>query len=119
MKLRRTATEAWGVLRTVICILAAVLIFLISFPSFAAEESGTEGDPDKEAVTASCETKSDYLEENKEEGKAGNEEESKEENVQEESAETADENEEETGAENVQIGYVTMKAVSGNTSITN
>lgn len=110
MKLRRTTTEAWGILRTVTCILVAVLIFLISFPSFAAEESSTEVVPDTEAAISEdeiTEEKSEEIEERKEE------------NVQEESAETAGKNEEDTGAEDVQTGYVTMKAVSGNTSITN
>lgn len=124
MKLRRTTTEEWGILRTVICIFVAVLIFLISFPSFAAEGSGTEEVPKTETAIAADENNSEEMEDS--------EEESKDENVHEESAETASENEEEsvqeetageneekTGAENVQIGYVTMKAVSGNTSITN
>ena len=110
MKLRRTTTEAWGILRTVTCILVAVLIFLISFPSFAAEESSTEVVPDTEAAISE-----DEITEEKSEEIEG----SKEENVQEESAETAGKNEEDTGAEDVQTGYVTMKAVSGNTSITN
>ena len=110
MKLRRTTTEAWGILRTVTCILVAVLIFLISFPSFAAEESSTEVVPDTEAAISEDEITEEKSEEI---------EESKEENVQEESAETAGKNEEDTGAEGVQTGYVTMKAVSGNTSITN
>ncbi len=110
MKLRRTTTEAWGILRTVTCILVAVLIFLISFPSFAAEESSTEVVPDTEAAIYE-----DEITEEKSEEIEG----SKEENVQEESAETAGKNEEDTGAEDVQTGYVTMKAVSCNTSITN
>lgn len=111
MKLRRTTTEAWGILRTVTCILVAVLIFLISFPSFAAEESSTEVVPDTEAAISEDEITEEKSEEIIEE--------SKEENVQEESAETAGKNEEDTGAKDVQTGYVTMKAVSGNTSITN
>ncbi len=110
MKLRRTTTEAWGILRTVTCILVAVLIFLISFPSFAAEESSTEVVPDTEAAISEDEITEEKSEEI---------EESKEENVQEESAETAGKNEEDNGAKDVQTGYVTMKAVSGNTSITN
>ena len=110
MKLRRTTTEAWGILRTVTCILVAVLIFLISFPSCAAEESSTEVGP----VTEAAISEDEITEEKSEEI-----EESKEENVQEESAETAGKIEEGTGAEDVQTGYVTMKAVSGNTSITN
>ena len=110
MKLRRTTTEAWGILRTVTCILVAVLIFLISFPSFAAEESSTEVVPDTEVAISEDEITEEKSEEI---------EESKEENVQEESAETAGKNEEDTGAKDVQTGYVTMKAVSGNTSITN
>ena len=93
MKLRRTTTEAWGILRTVTCILVAVLIFLISFPSFAAEESGTEEVPETETVMTADEITED--------------------------TEEADEDDEETGTETVQTGYVTMKAVSGNPSVTN
>ena len=110
MKLRRTYDKTRKNIKTAVCITAAALIFLISFPSFAAEESSTEVVPDTEAAISEDEITEEKSEEI---------EESKEENVQEESAETAGKNEEDTGAEDVQTGYVTMKAVSGNTSITN
>ena len=66
MKLRRTTTEAWGILRTVTCILVAVLIFLISFPSFAAEESSTEVVPDTEAAISEDEITEEKSEEDTE-----------------------------------------------------
>ncbi len=90
MKLRRTYPELRDAIKTVLCLIAAAVILLISIPSYAAEEAGAEAVPDTETVI------------------------------------TADEDTEETGedgeeseTESIQTGYVTMRAVSGNTSITN
>ncbi len=93
MKLRRTYDKTRKNIKTAVCITAAALIFLISFPSFAAEESGTEEVPETETVMTADEITED--------------------------TEEADEDDEETGTETVQTGYVTMKAVSGNPSVTN
>ena len=90
MKLRRTYDKTRKNIKTAVCITAAALIFLISFPSFAAEESGTEEVLETETVMTADEI-----------------------------TEEADEDDEETGTETVQTGYVTMKAVSGNPSVTN
>ena len=93
MKLRRTYDKTRKNIKTAVCITAAALIFLISFPSFAAEESGTEEVPETETVMTADEITED--------------------------TEEADEDDEETGTETVKTGYVTMKAVSGNPSVTN
>ena len=78
-----------GKLRNFICILAAVMVFFIATPSAAADEICTEEVPDSGEVS-----------------------------ITEETEVTPDGYEEETDAETVQEGYVTMKAVSGNISVT-
>ena len=90
MKPKRTYPESQNNLKTVLCIIAAAAIILISFPSFAADEAGADAVTDTQPVIA-----------------------------EEDITEVTDEDEEESGTEVIQAGYVTMSAVSGNTSITN
>ena len=92
MKLRKTYHESQNSIKIAVCIITAVLIFLISFPSFAAEEPDTEKVPETETVITEDEKNEEQDE---------------------------DEEEEESETESVQTGYITMKAVSGNPSITN
>lgn len=90
MKQRKTATDPKGDTGIAACIIAAVMLFLIAFPSFAANETGMEEMPDTEIVI-----------------------------VTDEIAGETGEDTEESGTETVPEGYVTMKTVSGNTSVTN
>lgn len=90
MKEKKTAADSKSDIGIIACILAALMLFLIAFPSFAEDETGAEEMPDTETVI-----------------------------VTDENAGETCEDTEESGTETVPEGYLTMKTVSGNAFVTN
>lgn len=125
MKLRKIYIDLRGDIRIVVCVIAAVLIFLIAIPSFAEDGYGEEEAPGTETTVITEEVTEETTEEIAEEITEGSNAETAGETTEETNAETVGETTEEAGgddtesaAEVIEEGYVTMKAVSGDPSVT-
>ena len=89
MRPGKTSDDLQGLFKIGVCFIAAVLILLIAFPAFAADAINTEKGPEAEELLITEE----ITEEEKDEPEAV--------------------------TETDEVGYITMRAVSENPSVTN